>query len=214
MCETCHIWRPPKASHCSICNYCVKGFDHRNLLFIRLPCNWQLHWNKDLAQLLLSPPLQLCLLDPRFSHVSYPNIPLIHRIALTIHLPLNPVNNSSELFPLRNCSLHLPNPPLNQIPAFLLSRTSCRRLLSNRKLSPSHPFLPNTAFRCSHDRNTNMGYCLCRLQFAQSHFQCYKDENWKRNRLHLIIPNTIKNQFTSISWFLISFTKYYTVFNL
>jgi hypothetical protein len=28
MCETCHIWRPPKASHCSICNYCVKGFDH------------------------------------------------------------------------------------------------------------------------------------------------------------------------------------------
>eukprot|EP00831_Metopus_contortus_P027595 TRINITY_DN23166_c0_g1_i1.p1 TRINITY_DN23166_c0_g1~~TRINITY_DN23166_c0_g1_i1.p1 ORF type:complete len:344 (-),score=16.15 TRINITY_DN23166_c0_g1_i1:122-1153(-) len=27
-CETCSRWRPPKASHCRMCNNCVKGFDH------------------------------------------------------------------------------------------------------------------------------------------------------------------------------------------
>mmetsp|Transcript_364 Transcript_364/g.514 ORF Transcript_364/g.514 Transcript_364/m.514 type:complete len:256 (+) Transcript_364:82-849(+) len=27
-CRTCHIWRPPRASHCGICGYCVERFDH------------------------------------------------------------------------------------------------------------------------------------------------------------------------------------------
>ena len=27
-CRTCLIWRPKKASHCAICNHCVKEFDH------------------------------------------------------------------------------------------------------------------------------------------------------------------------------------------
>jgi len=27
-CSTCNIWRPPRASHCHDCNYCVENFDH------------------------------------------------------------------------------------------------------------------------------------------------------------------------------------------
>ncbi|KAK9861674.1 hypothetical protein WJX84_011405 [Apatococcus fuscideae] len=27
-CSTCNIWRPPRASHCSECGYCMERFDH------------------------------------------------------------------------------------------------------------------------------------------------------------------------------------------
>lgn len=27
-CDTCHVWRPPRAHHCSICGFCMDRFDH------------------------------------------------------------------------------------------------------------------------------------------------------------------------------------------
>lgn len=27
-CRTCHLWRPPRASHCGICNRCFERYDH------------------------------------------------------------------------------------------------------------------------------------------------------------------------------------------
>lgn len=33
-CRTCHVWRPPRASHCAVCGYCMVGLGARPSLAV------------------------------------------------------------------------------------------------------------------------------------------------------------------------------------